>query len=496
MRHILFSLLALTLLAVGCGKIDNPNNGGGNNNNNNQPAVTPVLTLMNSAITFEAEGGTISVSFKANQAWSATSDQAWATLTPSSGSGTTGEQSLSVKADANNGDERTATVTFKMGEKTATLSVKQKKDPNYFPTTTIAQFKSKPVNETTWYKLTGEIAAIEEENYGNFFIFDGTGFVYVYGLCKTQVGKSQNDQSFPQLGLKVGDTVTMMSLRSEYNGLIEAGGTTPAYFVSKTAGTYSLGSKADVAKAGWLELPATAAGDGKTALMHRFPDKKRSYTAYWDKANLVASWVAYPLCAGNIGSGTRADKFCLNPLLPRSEQPYLPKAYQAGNGGSYDRGHQIPSADRLDYRVNIETFFTTNMTPQNNNLNAGIWGTLEGKLRSWARVSSTDTLYVVTGCTVAGSTTYVLDFDEKHVTVPTGYYKAVLRLDKDKSYSAVGFYFENQNNSATSIQPSMSMSIDALEQKVGVDFFVNLPDDVEAAVEAKNPADVAWWWNN
>ena len=42
----------------------------------------------------------------------------------------------------------------------------------------------------------------------------------------------------------------------------------------------------------------------------------------------------------------------------------------------------------------------------------------------------------------------------------------------------------------------MAMSIDKLEEKVGVDFFVNLPADVQKNVEAQDPAEVAWWWNN
>ena len=146
--------------------------------------------------------------------------------------------------------------------------------------------------------------------------------------------------------------------------------------------------------------------------------------------------------------------------------------------------------------MNLETFFSTNMTPQDNGLNAEAWERLENKVRSWARSSETDTLYVVTGCSVKGSTKYCMDADDKKVTVPVGYYKALLRLAKDKSYSAVGFWFNNEPNSAGSIQKSMSMSIDALEEKVGVDFFVNLPDDVEKSVEAQNPAEVAWWWNN
>ena len=360
----------------------------------------------------------------------------------------------------------------------------------------IADFKLMRADKTTWYELTGEIASIANETYGNLYIFDDTGYVYVYGLGEKQV--ASNDQSFSKLGLKVGDVVTMMTLRSEHNGLIEAGGQTPAYFVSKTAGSYKLGKKVSSTKAGWLELPATSASDGQDLLIHGFPDGGRNYAAYWDYTNLVASWVAYPLCAGNIGiSGGRTDSFALDPLLPRDKQPYIPSAFKSGNAsGSYDRGHQIPSADRLDWRVNLETFFGTNMTPKDNGLNGNAWGSLEIKVRDWAKNSATDTLYVVTGCTGADvKTKYVLDYDDKHIAIPAGYYKALLRLSKDKKYTALGIYYDNATSSDTNFK-GRSMSIDELEKKVGVDFFVNLPEDVEKTVEAANPAEESWWWNN
>ena len=60
----------------------------------------------------------------------------------------------------------------------------------------------------------------------------------------------------------------------------------------------------------------------------------------------------------------------------------------------------------------------------------------------------------------------------------------------------MAFWFDNEPNKAGSIQKTMAMSVDQLEEKVGVDFFVNLPADTQKSVEAQNPADVAWWWNN
>ena len=448
------------------------------------------LNLLSTVLTFDSAGGTEEVSILTNQSWSVRAGADWLTVTPPSGSASDAYQKLTVTAQENAAEtERTAELTLTAGEITKLIQVKQAGAPRF----TIRDFRAKKADATTWYQLTGEIASIENEEYGNFFIFDETGFVYVYGLCEKQMPKGGNDQSFSKLGLKVGDSVTMMTLRSEYNGTIEAGGQTPAYFVSKTAGEYKLGKKVSSTKAGWLELPATSASDGQDLLIHKFPDGRRNYAAYYDYKHLVSTWVAYPLCAGNIGSGERTDKFTLNPLLKRSEQPYLPSAYKAGNAGSYDRGHQIASADRWDFRVNFETFFGTNMTPQHNGLNSDDWALLEGKVRDWAKKS--DTLYVVTGCSVAGSDKYVLDADDKQVTVPVGYYKALLRLSGGK-YSGAAFWFDNAESKKGSIQKSMSMSIDELEKKVGVDFFVNLDADTQKAVEAQHPSDESWWWNN
>ena len=440
------------------------------------------------ASTSSGDGGTAQISFITNLDWSVSSNQPWITVSPPSGSGSKNSQMVTVTAEANPGDaERSADLTVRAGDLSQVVSVKQPAMPRL----TISEFRSKQADKTTWYKLTGEIASIANESYGNFYIVDETGYVYVYGLCEKQV--EANDQSFSKLGLKAGDKVTMMTLRSEYNGTVEAGGTIPAYFVSKETADYKLGRKVASTQAGWLELPATSGTDKQDLLIHYFPDGKRSFAAYWDYTNLVSTWVAYPLCAGNMGTGKRTDSFSLDPLLPRDKQQYNPYAYKAGNAGTYDRGHQIPSADRLDWRVNLETFFGTNMTPQDPGLNSNAWAVLEEKIRDWAQKS--DTLYVVSGCTVAGSDKYVLDSDSKKVTVPTGYYKAVLRLSKG-SYSGLGIYFDNEPNFATSIQKNMVMSLDDLEKKVGVDFFVNLPADTQKSVEAQNPSDESWWWNN
>lgn len=262
-------------------------------------------------------------------------------------------------------------------------------------------------------------------------------------------------------------------------------------------------------KTGWMELPAIPEGmDAFTHSMTVGSVSTRNYSFLWDYDNLVAPWVAYPLCVWNMsGKAGRTDAWALDPLLPANKQPVLTRGFSEGNAGWFARGHQIASADRqTSYSSNAMTFYGTNMTPQiNKGFNADIWANLEGKVRGWARDS--DTLYVVTGCVIDykdGETVkYALDNNGKKVTVPTGYYKVVLRYRANSTfgysgYSACAILFDHKVYSDKRITSEYSMSVDDLEKKTGIYFFVNLPakvgEETTARIEAEEPKDVAWWW--
>lgn len=262
-------------------------------------------------------------------------------------------------------------------------------------------------------------------------------------------------------------------------------------------------------KTGWMELPAIPKGmDAFTHSMTVGSVSTRNYSFLWDYSNLVAPWVAYPLCKWNIGNNIkRTNAWGLDPLLPEGKQPVLFRGFSEGNNGWYARGHQIPSADRLtSYESNSMTFYGTNMTPQiQDGFNGDIWATLEGKVRSWA--NSSDTLYVVTGCVIdypEGQTVkYALDNYGKKVTVPTAYYKVVLRYMKNSTvgysgYSACAVWLDHKVYSTKNIDSKYSMSVKDLEKKVDMDFFVNLPavvgEEMAAKIESENPSKVSWWW--
>jgi DNA/RNA endonuclease G (NUC1) len=256
----------------------------------------------------------------------------------------------------------------------------------------------------------------------------------------------------------------------------------------------------------WMELPETRDDDGLYFYTHDMTvgsKTLRNYSFYWDEKALVAHWVAYPLNTALRGSGNRSEAWGLDPLLPASKQPTVTSTFRGG----WTRGHQIPSADRLNYAANVQTFYYTNMTPQDYSFNGGTWANLETQVRAWARktgaTAGTDTLYVVTGCTLGASPTTVRDNAGKAVAVPEGYFKALLRYKKDasvghKGYMGCAFWFENKDKYASKITKDMSISLSDLEKIVGYKLFVNLDAAVGAetakAIRDEKQATVSWWW--
>lgn len=257
----------------------------------------------------------------------------------------------------------------------------------------------------------------------------------------------------------------------------------------------------DIATADWLELPETKAGDGCAFLAHDMDGKAyitedksgvRNWSCYWCYDEHVSYWVAYPHNKALIGKGSRTDVWGVyDPLIPASMQPNMGNTY----GGGWTRGHQIPSADRYNTAANKSTFYPTNMTPQEYNFNAKIWANLEQKIREYA--SSSDTLYVVTGCVLEGSSTYSGSNSGFSVRVPAAYFKAALQKSTSISvgyngWRAAAWYLPHDASIANGSFIDYVMTVDALEAKLGYDLFVNLPAKIGKTAADQIEADCNW----
>lgn len=258
-----------------------------------------------------------------------------------------------------------------------------------------------------------------------------------------------------------------------------------------------------VTKSGWLELPAMN-DPNLDYYSHSFKMNGKTYRNYsfgYSNKNYLAVWVAYPLSDIYLKGSSSGGTWVENPLVDTKYEPNFTKSFGFSTYG-YERGHQIANADRkCCAEANQQTYYFTNATLQHKDFNGPVWGTLEGNMRSAA--SSADTLYVVTGCVVPASPSYVTDPDGRKVSVPTGYFKAALRYHKSSTYAVwmgAAFYLDHDASKYPSkqITTAESMSIDELEAKLGMDFFVNLPAhigaDKAAVVEAQNPDTYASVW--
>ncbi len=221
----------------------------------------------------------------------------------------------------------------------------------------------------------------------------------------------------------------------------------------------------------WMETPVITQSQMEQSNIHYIcnygPDDTsvRNYSMLYDSDLKIAYWVAYPLCSYYTeGGGKRTNAWGYDPSLSTTLQANLSGAFTG-----YDRGHQIPSADRLKSdEMNKTTFYYTNMTPQNSTLNQGVWAKLEEAVRGW--YSGVDTLYVVTGAMPAATVEYVDDSDGNPVAVPEYYFKALARkLSSTGTYQTLAFRMDNEEPSGSYSQ--YSLSVNELEEITGFTFF-------------------------
>ncbi len=191
---------------------------------------------------------------------------------------------------------------------------------------------------------------------------------------------------------------------------------------------------------------------------------------------LIPNWVAYELTAGEMnGKVPRANGFSMD-LSYRDRQAMREDYSNTG----WDKGHMAPSADmKWSQNAMSESFYLTNICPQNPDLNGRDWHTLEKRVRSWAQKYGR--VWVVCGPIIDEMRYGTIG--ERAVAVPDRFFKAVLRQDENGVYHAIAFVFDN--NSFRQPLKQAVMTVDGLELLTGYDMFANLEDDEEAAAEAQ-----------
>lgn len=198
------------------------------------------------------------------------------------------------------------------------------------------------------------------------------------------------------------------------------------------------------------------------------------YTVSYNEQRRNANWVAYELTGQEIdGTEPRGSKFITDPDVKGRQA--VDDDYR--NSG-WDRGHLAPAADmKWSEQAMDESFYLSNVSPQNGNLNRGVWKSIEELTRDNAQRYGE--ILVVTGpvFTNKKGLGYIGD---NRVIIPNGFYKVLLAYDN--GYTGIGFYCENVAGKKK--LSTYARSIDEIEDITGIDFFHLLPDEIEGIAEA------------
>lgn len=253
-----------------------------------------------------------------------------------------------------------------------------------------------------------------------------------------------------------------------------------------------------------LEFPKLKGGNS-VVIVYRTSDNdtydadRVNFCVEWDKDKKSQRWSCYQMHKGYTGNyNTRSEGYMNDTSLPSGS--YYEEDYYIGSG--YQHGHICPNADRYySYYANRQTYYMTNMQPQYAKFNGystkgddqgeGLWVRMEGKVRDWVPSDKSDTLYVCKGGTIDNESDIIERIQGKLI-VPKYFFMACL-LKKNSSYSAIAFFVEQKDQWGTDDSLyDYVMSIDQLEERTGIDFFCNLPDDIENSVESKTPGKNFW----
>lgn len=198
------------------------------------------------------------------------------------------------------------------------------------------------------------------------------------------------------------------------------------------------------------------------------------YTVSYNEQRRNPNWVAYELTAEEVdGTEPRGSKFIPDPSVAGRQA--VDNDYR--NSG-WDRGHLAPAADmKWSEQAMDESFYLSNISPQNGNLNRGVWKNIEELTRDNAHHYGE--ILVVTG-PVFTSKKGLGYIGNNRVLIPNGFYKVLLAYDN--GYTGIGFYCENVAGKKK--LDTYARSIDEIEEITGIDFFHNLPDDIETEVES------------
>ncbi len=207
------------------------------------------------------------------------------------------------------------------------------------------------------------------------------------------------------------------------------------------------------------------------------------YTLSYNEKHEQAEWVAYELKKNYVKSNHfKRPYFIEDPKVKTGSADW--RNYKKSG---YDKGHLCPAGDmEFEPKAYNDTFFTSNISPQLHDFNAGVWNRLEQKVRYWA--TKYDGIYVITGGILQPS---LQTIGKEEISVPNYFYKILLD-NSNGQYRMIAFLVPSKKSDKPIYD--FVVSVDSIEKMTGIDFFPKLDDKIENSLE-KNSDYKAWSFN-
>ena len=190
------------------------------------------------------------------------------------------------------------------------------------------------------------------------------------------------------------------------------------------------------------------------------------FTVSYNHKTLCPNWSAWTLTEeeANADAVGRTDFFTTDPLV---KGPQAENSDYSRNEYNLDRGHMAPSADfKWSREANEQTFYLTNICPQNHALNEGLWLELEQRCRAWAKLYHTD-VHIVCGPVFGKNTAQI---GKNHVSVPSAFFKSIMFEAKGETY-AIHFLMPNEALDAGKEIFEYAVSEKELQKMTGLETF-------------------------
>jgi endonuclease G len=241
-----------------------------------------------------------------------------------------------------------------------------------------------------------------------------------------------------------------------------------------------------------LALGNPSGAQTNTATPNNYLMVKPEFALAYNNATGTPNWVSWHLSTAWKGPAARCDCFSPDNTLPTGFYRAVTTDYT--NSG-FDRGHICPSEDRdLSSSMNAVTFLMTNIMPQSPNLNRITWVNLEDYSR--VLMNSGNELYIISGGSGIGGTGsnggVTNSIAGGKIQVPAFYWKVIVVLPVGSndvsrvttSTRVIAVLMPNNQTVNSQTWGRYRVSVDALESRLGYNFLSNVPESVQAVIEA------------